>query len=802
MARKKNPLLRTLVPLALLLAGVGVVVAVGVNSTNQQSSAKQAQTPPADPAPAEAPGETPVESGPAAPASAETDPALTAAAGETEPDEPAARTTQPAIEPLPEQAAQTPAQTPNQTPADTGSTASLRARVFTDVAAPAPIGSLDGEGGHLLYAEFSQKGAGIASLKLGDGFFKAVGSEDHVELQALRSVPLEGSGDLTAIPFAALWAYVDGSPAINLAAPGVWHPIEGDPGAFEAVIEDAEGSPVLRVVRRFGLVPGTFRLTLTRRVENLTDSPLTVHFDDTGPIDLATPKSRYGGDKRRLRFGYLHNERLQAGDSTVTADGQLAGRTTALGKRTEMPNGFKRYEPVRSVWPTPETIEKGRRLVWTAFTSRYFAVALHPIFDPDTVQPGGAEKVFTDVERVDRLVLNPYETEQRGRDAVMVMRVTTAPETVPANGAVETSIGVYAGPLLEEDFRVDPLLDSLNLEGLVVYNFGGPCGEMCTFGWMTHVLLAVLRFNHGLTGDWALSIIILVLMVRTVLHPITRWSQIRLQRFSKQMQSMAPKQQKLREKYGDDPKKMQTEMARLWKEEGINPAGALGCLPMLLQSPVWIALYATLYFATEMRHEPAFYGVFQSISGGEWKFLADLSSPDAALPLPSFMHFTPPLLGNLYGRIESINLLPLLMAVLFYAHQKFLSPPPSASMTPEQEQQQKIIRIMFPIMMPIFMYPAPSGLVFYFITNSALAIIENKHIRSSAEKKGLLDIDKIKEEKAAKRRAKGGGGFLARMQALAEERQQMAQGGGGKKKVANVSRPKPEVKPKNYKKRK
>ena len=664
---------------------------------------------------------------------------------------------------------------------------------------PPPSAPSRARGGQILYVEFSPYGAGVRSLRLGTGFYEDVGSDEHVEIQAQRSVERPGMADLTAVPFAALSLRV-GEDTITLAAPGVWRQIMGLPGAFEAFIEDETGRPVLRLVRRYELQPGTFSLTITRRVENLSDRDLTIRWHTAGPIDLPEPKTHYGGDKRRIRFGYLLNPQAQAGSMAVTADNELTGRRTVLGDKTTDAQGYKLYEPVRTIWPTPKGLDKGRRLVWSAFTSRYFAVALHPIYDPGAVTPGGEEKLFEQVDRIDRLVLNPYVGEARG--AVMIMRVGTEPETVPARGAAESRYGVYTGPLLDKEFSADPLLASLNLEGMIAYNFGGFCGEMCTFGWLTHILFNVLRFAHSLTGDWAAAIIILVLIVRTCLHPITRWSQIRLQRFGKQMQSMAPKQQKVREKYKDDPKRQQQEMAKLWQEEGINPAGALGCLPLFLQSPVWIALYATLYFAAEMRHEPAFWGVFQTISGGEWKFLADLSSPDAALPLPAFMHFTPPLLGGLYGRIESVNLLPILMAVVFFMHQKFLQPPTSAAMTPEQEQQQKIIKIMFPIMMPIFMYPAPSGLVVYFITNSALAIIENKHIRSSAEKQGLLDIDKIKEEKAAKRQAKGGGGFMARLQALAEERQQQMQGQQpqSKKRVQNAARPEP--KPRNYKKRK
>jgi YidC/Oxa1 family membrane protein insertase len=689
--------------------------------------------------------------------------------------------------------------------------AAVSPRVFANPADAPGLGSLDGEGGLSMRVEFSPFGAGIASLRLGEGFFETVENTEHVELQAQRTVPRPGRADLTAVPFAALAIRI-GDPAsgesatVGLAGEGVWRPVAGTRGVFEAFIDDAAGDPLLRLERRYELLPDTFRITLARRTENLTARDLVVTWYEAGPIDLPEPVTRYGGDKRRVRFGYLLSPEAQSGSDFVTADRDLTGRAKVLGGRDPDDAGYERWAPEAPLWPSPKSAKEGRRLVWSAFTGRYFAVALHPLFDPSGVGAGGDGKVFGGVEQIDRLVLNPYLGKKDADSAVMLMRLSHAPERIAGGGASDAATGVYAGPLLKKDLTADPLLESLNLNGLVVYNFGGPCGEMCTFSWLTYILMAVLRFAHSLTGDWAISIVLLVLVVRTTLHPITKWSQVRLLRFSKQMQSIAPMQQKIREKYKDDSKRQQQEMAKLWQEEGINPAGALGCLPMLLQSPVWIALYASLYFAAELRHEAAFWGAFQALSGGNWQFLADMARPDQMLPLPKALHFTPPIVGGIYGEIQSINLLPVLMGVVFWAHQKYLSPPPSASMSPEMEQQQKIMKIMFPLMMPIFMYAAPSGLTIYFITNSTLGILENKHIRHNADKKGLLDPEKIKADKAAKRAAKGDkpaktGGFMAKLQAIAEQQQELQ--GQKAKKVQNTARQsKPEPKPKNYKKRK
>ncbi len=787
MARKKNSLLRTIIPLAAILAGVGVVAAVAVNSANQTRNQPASPTAPA--APANKAGSSGDEGTPPGERARNDSPASESAS-----DQPG-RAADSAIETAASSADGTRGEADEP---EIESLGPLHARTFEDIPEAGPIGSLDGVDGQHIYVEFSRYGAGVKSLKLGKDYYETIEHKKHVELQSQRSVSRPGRGELTAVPLAALSIEVNGE-VVSLAAPGIWRPVPDEPGVFEAFIDDERGEPVLRLERRYRLVAGTFRLEITRSTRNLTDKLVRALWSEAGPIDLPVPTMGYGGDKRRVRFGYLFNDKLQAGSTAVTADRDLKSRASILGKPKTLADGSKMYEPVRPIWPTPKTEKEGDRLVWTAFTGRYFGVALHPIFDPDAVTPGGAQKVFDEVDHVDRLVLNPMAAGvNRGRDAVMLMRLVDVPELIAPGGVSTRDKGVYAGPLLKHELNVDALSRSLNLEGLIAYNFGGMCGSMCTFGWLTHVLIFVLRAAHSLTHDWAASIILLVLIVRTSLHPITRWSQIRLQRFSKQMQALGPKQAKLREKYKDDPKRLQQEMARLWKEEGINPAGALGCLPMFLQSPVWIALYATLYFATEMRHQPGFWGVFQAISGGQWHFLADLSSPDAALPLPKALQFTPPVLGALYGKVESINLLPILMAVLFYMHQKYLSPPPSASMTPEQESQQKLMKILFPIMMPVFMYPAPSGLLIYFITNSALAIIENKHIRSTAEKQGLLDPEKIKAEKAAKRAAKKSGGLASRLQALAEEREKMQ--AQGRKKVPNRARPEP--KNRNYKKRK
>jgi len=208
------------------------------------------------------------------------------------------------------------------------------------------------------------------------------------------------------------------------------------------------------------------------------------------------------------------------------------------------------------------------------------------------------------------------------------------------------------------------------------------------------------------------------------LHPITKKSQINMQRFGKVMQKLKPEIEKLKKKYPDDPKRVQTEQMQLMAKYGVNPFQMLGCLPMFLQMPIWIALYALLYFMFDIRQEPAFFGIFQMIGG--WPFLADLSSADHF-----FGKFNEPY-QFLFWNVTGINFLPILMGVIFYVQQKYMSPQNMAT-TPEQASQQKMMRIMMVVMFPLMLYSAPSGLTLYILTSSSVGILESRHIRKQID---------------------------------------------------------------------
>jgi YidC/Oxa1 family membrane protein insertase len=302
-------------------------------------------------------------------------------------------------------------------------------------------------------------------------------------------------------------------------------------------------------------------------------------------------------------------------------------------------------------------------------------------------------------------------------------------------------MGVYAGPLKRSILDTQEPYVALQMRDLVLYQMSSMCA-FCTFQWLADFLALVLTtLDQYVVFDWGLAIILLVLLVRTILHPITKKSQVNMMRFGKVMQKLKPEIEKLKEKYPNEPKKVQAEQMALMQKYGVNPFQMLGCLPMFLQMPIWIALYALLYFMFDIRQEPAFFGVFQLF--GDWPFLADLSASDHF-----FGQFSNPK-QFLFWNITGINLLPILMGGIFYVQQKYMSP--SVATTKEQETQQKMMRIMMVVMFPLMLYSAPSGLTLYIMTSSCVGILESRHIRSHIDS---LDLEAKPEKQSVGKRKK------------------------------------------------
>ena len=644
----------------------------------------------------------------------------------------------------------------------TGPLTGLRVLAPSDPGAPPPVatlGSLD-PSRHLMKIELTATGAGITSITFADIWERAKAKH---QAQAYHRAVAAGQIPKTSLP-GDEWRYVLQTQQPFQwfdAGSGTWKSInvpllgahsvyinktkvslldaswtQTEPGAFQVRIVDADDRPVVEITRRF-VLGQAFDITIEQRVRNLTGQPLDVQWVQYGPTGLRIDRSRYM-DRRRFRFGYRPDP-VSFPDLIASSDNDLLLERTKVLKRADKATRTTDAEAHRelvTLWPNKTSREEQYDLSWFAATNRYFALAVHPALDPQ----GRGSRSLAEVVSEIRVEVSGTEPDQ-----IIFTGLYSPTRSVAAGEETAFDLGIYAGPLDRQVLGKNEPFTSLKMQGLILYQMSAMCA-ICTFQWLTQGLLHFLSGVHWAIRDWGLAIILLVAVVRFMLHPLTKKAQVNMQRFGKSMSDLKPEIEKLQKRYGDDAKKMQQEQMRLMKERGVNPLQILGCLPMFLQTPIWIALYAMLYFAFELRHEPAFWGFFQLFGG--WPFLADLSASDHF-----FGEFAEPF-NFLMWNVTGINLLPVLMGVVFFIQQKYMSPPPSPSMTKEQLQQQKIMKVMMVVMFPVMLYSAPSGLTLYIFTSSLIGIIESKYIRRHITEKDLEAKAKPKSDPMDRFRSK------------------------------------------------
>lgn len=296
---------------------------------------------------------------------------------------------------------------------------------------------------------------------------------------------------------------------------------------------------------------------------------------------------------------------------------------------------------------------------WLGISQHYFASVflLNPVGHSSICKPSPCQ-LYVDNNRADRL----YQ-----------VGFTVMLPIIGAGQSQQWSVNLFSGPEEYQDLvAVDPKLPLIKDYG-IWHVFANP-------------LFLMLKYIHQLIDNWGWSIIILVFLLRLILFPLNSAS---FKSMAK-MRKMAPKMQSIKENYGKDRIKMQQEIMALYKKEKINPLG--GCLPMLLQIPIFLGLYWVLFNSVELR-------------GAPWLgWVTDLSQKD-----PYFV-------------------LPFLLAMTMFL-QSHLNPPTG---DPAQARLMKIMPIAFSVMF-FFM---PSGLVLYWLVNNILTITQQWLITRSIEKQG------------------------------------------------------------------
>lgn len=283
---------------------------------------------------------------------------------------------------------------------------------------------------------------------------------------------------------------------------------------------------------------------------------------------------------------------------------------------------------------------------WLAFLQHYFLTA----WVPDRDQPA------------------QFQTTRRG--PLHVMGFVYPATTVAPGETAEVGATAYVGPKIIERLEgVAPNLD-----------------RTVDFGWLFFIslpLFYILQWFHGLVGNWGVAIILLTVLVKAVFFHLSATSYKSMAK----MRAVAPQLNRLKELYGDDRQRMSQEMMALYKREKINPLG--GCLPILVQMPVFISLYWVLFESVQLRHAPFML------------WIQDLSQMD-----PYFI-------------------LPILMGASMFI-QMSLNP------TPPDPMQAKIMKLM-PLIFTVFFLWFPAGLVLYWLVNNILSISQQWYITRKIE---------------------------------------------------------------------
>ncbi|WP_411687758.1 membrane protein insertase YidC [Acinetobacter indicus] len=268
----------------------------------------------------------------------------------------------------------------------------------------------------------------------------------------------------------------------------------------------------------------------------------------------------------------------------------------------------------------------------------------------------------------------PYSAKLESRksgDNMNIIGFTSPTINVPAGTVAEVDATFYSGPKIQSELK--DLATGLN--------------QTVDYGWLwpiAKLLFVGLEFFHGLVGNWGWAIILLTILVKLILWPLSSKSY----RSMAKMRVIAPEMQRMKEEFGEDRMRFSQEMMALYKREQVNPLA--GCLPLLLQMPIFLALYWVLMESVELRHAP-------------WLlWIQDLSAMD-----PWFI-------------------LPLIMGATMYI-QQMLNPQPTDPM------QAKVFRIM-PVIFTVFLLFFPAGLVLYWIVNNLITILQQGLINKSVEK--------------------------------------------------------------------
>jgi YidC/Oxa1 family membrane protein insertase len=432
------------------------------------------------------------------------------------------------------------------------------------------------------------------------------------------------------------------------AGPGTTVRVPDNDAVWQGSAEVSQGKPATLTWNNgegqtFELIIGVdenYMFSVQQRVRNAGASPVTLY-----------PWSRIRRDYTPVTEGFyiLHEGLL----------GVLGGTLHEQTYSTVKSDGEKK--------PGGASFEHTGTGGWAGITDKYWLTSLVP----DQSTPSTA--AFRHVSNA-------------GRDGYQVDFVTTEPKVVPAGGETTYASRVFVGAK-----EVHTLARYQNYADVPLFSYAVDWGW---FWFFTKPFFYALDWLNWVFGNFGVAILVFTVFVKAVFFPLANTSY----RSMSKMKLLAPKMAELKEQYKDDPAKLQQQMMVLYKAEKVNPVS--GCLPMLIQIPVFFALYKVIFTTIEMRHAP-FFGWIKDLSAID---------PTNVFNLFGLIPFDPAQLTSLLH----LGVWPLLMGVTMFFQQMLNPPPPD----PVQAKIFKWMPVMFTFMLANF----PAGLVIYWTWNNLLTI--------------------------------------------------------------------------------
>lgn len=550
------------------------------------------------------------------------------------------------------------------------------------------LGSVDPKTGYFFEAEATTVGAGIESITFSDPRFPSVDApkQQLTILNPVKGIPASLATFVHAGSAPEIKDYLDTAVGVNWKI-ATQHTDAGDvplieadpkvPGVNRAVTFELDfPESQLRATKTYRLkrseqtgnallesrktyAPG-YELTVEFTIRNLAAQPQTAVWQMQGPTGIPL-ENETGRVTRNIQTGFLDD------------DGNVDLDTLSASKILEKSD-------------SEDLAQFGSPLSYVGIDVQYFAALIVPgqnQQDDQTIE--AVLPILT--SRANKKPQSDISFVMQSREFNLLPSGAKTAEGKPGDRTSQT-LTLYVGP------KRGQILEAFHAGD--VLNYG-------TFGALAGIMLVGLNWLNGVGIHYGIAIVILTMVVRLGMFPLTRKQTIGAQK----MKELQPKLKEIKKKYAKDKEKLARAQMELFRKHNYNPLS--GCLPMFIQLPIFISLYTALNTSVDLRMEP-------------FLWFDNLAAPDALFQLP----FDIPFLGN------KLNLLPILTIALFIGQQKIMMPPAE---DPETAAQQKMMKYVM-VFMGFLFYNVPSGLCIYFIASSLWGLGERKlldHLKKKAD---------------------------------------------------------------------